>query len=491
MTRNGHAAGARVILVGRTGLDQSLRASPDVELLRVRSTIEAIGELSQPLDDESPTRAIVVVGDRAGDGGSDQGGDRAGESGANDARWRASTGAEFVEAARHVDPEVVVVGLGNAGSVPAYHGTVRGASDVLALIHAADTSARTPATFDPLNGHESVNGHEPINAHDRADACAPEATGVETLISSILRPGSPTRGTSGAAPPISPEPASEPAVPTANDAPVVQAALRGGEILDAAMTLIRSRMRCADASFVPHKEGVEPPKGPGVVAVAWGEATFGWLSAPGVDARALAEHAAWLAGWLRLRDQQAELRTAAFRDPLTGAWNRRYFDRFLASALEHCRQSRRTLTLMVFDIDDFKKYNDRYGHAAGDEILAETVRLMVSVVRPSDRVCRIGGDEFGVIFYEPDGPREQGSRHPDSVCKIAARFQQQIGRHRFPKLGSEAPGSLTISGGLATFPWDGATVEQLMCRADERSMESKKCGKNAVTLGPSAIRRGE
>jgi diguanylate cyclase (GGDEF)-like protein len=275
---------------------------------------------------------------------------------------------------------------------------------------------------------------------------------------------------------------------------MVQALLRGTDILETALGLLRARLRSDKVSFISNETAgkdltAEAPAG--AAPVAWGQAHFGKLLAPGVPAPELAHHAAWLAGWLRLRDQQAELRTAAFRDPLTGAWNRRYFDRFLASAMEQCRTIRRTMTLMVFDIDDFKKYNDRYGHAAGDEILAETVRLMTSVVRPSDRVCRIGGDEFGVIFFEPEGPREQNSRHPDSVCKIAARFQQQIGRHRFPKLGSEAPGSLTISGGLATYPWDGATVEQLMARADERSMESKKCGKNALTLGPSAIRKGE
>jgi len=67
------------------------------------------------------------------------------------------------------------------------------------------------------------------------------------------------------------------------------------------------------------------------------------------------------------------------------------------------------VTVMVFDIDDFKTYNDQYGHEAGDDILREAVRLLRSVIRPSDRVCRIGGDEFAVISYEPSGPRQEGS----------------------------------------------------------------------------------
>ncbi len=456
MSSPGHgSSGARVILVGRTGLDQSLRASPEIELLRVRSTIDAIGELAQPIDDESPARAIVVVGDSDGE--------------ELDARQREARAAEFVAAARRVEPGVVVVGVSGRGAdvggsgVSAFDGVVGGASDVLLL-------ARRNGSPDG-NGHAGGNG---------------SVGGVESLISSILRPGPIGSTPSAAGHAIGDRPASA----FDNDAPVVQAALRGEEILGTAIDMIRVRTGAANAVFVA--ASAEARSAPaGGVPVLWGEATFGWLVAPGLDPAVLSRHASWLAGWLRLRDQQAELRTAAFRDPLTGAWNRRYFDRFLASAMQKCRETRRTLTLMVFDIDDFKKYNDRYGHAAGDEILAETVRLMTSVVRPTDRVCRIGGDEFGVIFFEPDGPREQNSRHPDSVCKIAARFQQQIARHRFPKLGSEAPGSLSISGGLATFPWDGATVEQLMCRADERSMESKKSGKNALTLGPSAIRQGE
>jgi diguanylate cyclase (GGDEF)-like protein len=156
------------------------------------------------------------------------------------------------------------------------------------------------------------------------------------------------------------------------------------------------------------------------------------------------------------------------------------------AAIGQARKARRSLTLMVFDIDDFKKYNDAFGHAAGDEILIETVRLLNSVIRPSDRVCRVGGDEFAVIFYEPQGPRAANSAPPESVYGIATRFQQQICNHRFPKLGEQAAGSLTISGGLATFPWDGNDAGALLDRADQLSMESKKQGKNALTFGRAA-----
>ena len=142
----------------------------------------------------------------------------------------------------------------------------------------------------------------------------------------------------------------------------------------------------------------------------------------------------------------------------------------------------------MFDIEDFKTYNDRYGHMAGDEILHETARLMQSLVRDHDVVARIGGDEFGVIFWDPAGPRRANSAHPHDPVAVAKRFQKAICSARFPKLGHEAQGTLTISGGLAGFPWDGYTPDQLLDRADKMAMRSKQQGKNAITFGPGAQR---
>ncbi|MCL4196296.1 MAG: diguanylate cyclase [Phycisphaerales bacterium] len=196
--------------------------------------------------------------------------------------------------------------------------------------------------------------------------------------------------------------------------------------------------------------------------------------------------AEWIVHWLLLARTTSDLRRQAMTDQLTGAYNRRFFDEYLARALEEARALRQCVSLLLFDIDDFKVYNDRYGHAAGDEILVETVKLLRSVIRPNDRVCRIGGDEFVVIFHDPQGQRERGSSHPDDIQSIARRFQQQICRHRFPKLSAEAPGTLTISGGLATYPWDGADVASLLEQADQNALLSKRAGKNAITFGPGA-----
>lgn len=198
--------------------------------------------------------------------------------------------------------------------------------------------------------------------------------------------------------------------------------------------------------------------------------------------------AAWLARWLALDQRMNSLWQMALRDDLTGAWNRRYFNRFLKMIVDRAISERFCVTVLVFDIDDFKSYNDSFGHAAGDEILVETSRLIQSVVRDRDVVARIGGDEFAVIFWDAEERRTPDSKHPSDVRDATRRFRDAIRNSHFPKLASEAHGTLTISGGLASFPWDGRTPKELLARADEMAMQSKRHGKNAITFGPGALR---
>ena len=220
------------------------------------------------------------------------------------------------------------------------------------------------------------------------------------------------------------------------------------------------------------------------VPVECNDRQYGSLNADNIADEELEPWAQWLAPWLALHDRLEHQQELAWRDDLTGAWNRRYFREFASAAFEFARDARQPVTIMVFDIDDFKIYNDQYGHQAGDEILRETVQLLESVIRSSDRVCRIGGDEFAVVFTNPEGPREEGSSHPETVETIARRFQNQVCKLCFPKLGPEAAGRLTISAGLATFPWDGDSVDALVDLADQRALHSKRNGKNAITFGP-------
>lgn len=291
----------------------------------------------------------------------------------------------------------------------------------------------------------------------------------------LSRPDTPV--TPGAAPESpSPAPASARAAPAA-------ALAMGHDPVAAALDALKLRWNLSEAR-------VEGPEAAGGAAVEFNGRRVGTLvTQPALPREASAIEASELAPWIVLARQHQQLRQAAFTDELTGAWNRRYFNRFLGTAIAAAAEKRHTVTLLVFDIDNFKSYNDRFGHAAGDEILVEAVRLLNGSIRATDRVCRVGGDEFAVIFHDPTGPRggtTGGPTSPQSIAEVVRRFQKAICEHRFPKLAELAPGTLTISGGMASFPWDGRTVDQLLDKADALAMQSKQLGKNKVTFGPGS-----
>jgi len=175
------------------------------------------------------------------------------------------------------------------------------------------------------------------------------------------------------------------------------------------------------------------------------------------------------------------LHRLAVTDYLTGAYNRRYFYHITDEVLSRQRGSEARVALLLFDIDNFKRYNDTYSHAVGDEILREITRLIQRTTRSQDVVARIGGDEFCVLFWD-NAPRQAGSRVPETALMMADRFRQVVGRHEFPSLGPEARGVLTISGGLANSPADGRTCRELLRSADRALREAKQGGKNAIRL---------
>lgn len=456
----------RVILVGRTGLDDILREDRSLELVRVRAPADAIGELATPVDDLSPGEAVVVVSGEAQRQLLARSSKLDGEAIPGRERM-----VEFIRGLRMVDPDVRVLGEG---------GTESSASDLFdaTLPTTQDAEVIASALRERVAQRDATGAAALQDVPPDAPAEPTQAAYAETLASEMVSDLATTQAGSfesaSAAPATSPDELS-----------IIEQLLKGQDIVAPAMEVLRHRTGDPQLAFVPGVPGVPGLAGTNGVPVAWAGAAHGIL-VPGRREVDLAPHARWLAGWIRLRDQQAQLREAAFTDPLTGAWNRRYFDRFLPHALDRAKPSRASVTILLFDIDDFKRYNDEYGHEAGDEILVEVVRLMRTVTRPGDRICRIGGDEFAVVFDDPAGPRTEGSKHPASVSVIAQRFQKEILGHRFPKLLDCAPGTLTISGGLATFPWDGTSARELLAIADERAMESKRQGKNAITIGPGA-----
>ena len=496
----------RVILVGRTGLDQLLRREGTIELIRARDPIDAIGELSDPIDADSPTQAVVLVAASTEPVGDEL--------------------ALFIASLRLIDHQVRVLGVGSLKSF--YDGWVEPHANLEEIIDAIENAipaGEPPALrfVDPtqIPASEPI-GQKSISKPTQEPSAEPnpkpnpnpkpkpksEPKSEPEVVVVVKNENFEHRAQEsfeeeseihkqvlmGAEPPKHPTPGIEAPVSAHqiiadaphDDGPLVEAMLAGRPILTSAIEQINARLGREDISFASQSDV------PGVPVMVTDQpagklicADQSWAMGAGRDL--LVQQAQWIARWIKLEIQQQALRHAAFTDSLTGAWNRRYFSRFLDAAINQARAARQPLSVMVFDIDGFKHYNDTYGHSAGDEILIETVKLLKSVIRPSDRVCRVGGDEFAVIFYEPKGPRTPQSKPLESVYQIAKRFQQQICCHRFPKLGKEALGTLTISGGLASFPWDGHDADSLLEQADQLAMESKRNGKNAMTLGPGAV----
>ena len=157
--------------------------------------------------------------------------------------------------------------------------------------------------------------------------------------------------------------------------------------------------------------------------------------------------------------QHRALVTASRTDPLTGCLNRRGFVERALAQLEAMRRSGRSGAIVVLDIDDFKPVNDRFGHAAGDELLCWVTKTLDAVVRPSDAVGRIGGDEFAVFLSDLDGEQALAS---------AARIEQA--------LQERAPASL----GLAHFPEDAIALEELTRRADMRLYASRRARRHGA-----------
>lgn len=333
-------------------------------------------------------------------------------------------------------------------------------------------------------------GQEAVRAGFDTLLCHPvDASAVQRLLTDHAgETHAPIQPTNGEVDSISPEADETRQDEELGDIDLIDAILSTtGDVADVAVRLIESHTGLRGVGLRP-ADG-EAPEGEASVLVKYRGISLARLHAPDpATEEQLYPWADWLGRWIALRDQFSELNTLALRDELTGVWNRRYFNRFLDRIIRRAANDRSSVTLLVFDIDDFKLYNDKYGHGVGDEVLRETARLMLSVVREHDVVARIGGDEFAVIFWDNDKPRKPNSEHPQDVVAAARRFQEAICSHRFPKLLDKAVGRLTVSGGLASFPWDGRTPDELLERADAMALQSKRQGKNAITFGTGSKR---
>ena len=158
-------------------------------------------------------------------------------------------------------------------------------------------------------------------------------------------------------------------------------------------------------------------------------------------------------------------------DPLTGVHNRRYFETHLSALVSEAADRGRPLALMILDIDHFKGVNDTHGHGAGDVVLKSFAERIRKVIRTSDLVCRLGGEEFVVVM--PDTPI-------DIASKVAERVRGEIERNRFPITDDGRAIEVTVSIGLAERGRE-AEPNSLFRRADRALYRSKTGGRNRVS----------
>ena len=164
-----------------------------------------------------------------------------------------------------------------------------------------------------------------------------------------------------------------------------------------------------------------------------------------------------------------------YYDALTEIFNRRFFDENLTRIMKTLSRYNGTLSLMMIDIDYFKKYNDTYGHSEGDNCLKTVAEILTrSVTRSDDFVVRYGGEEFAAVLPNAD---EEGAR------SIAEKMLDNIRSAKIPHISSDAADFVTVSIGVATgIPSPGQSGEDFIKRADEMLYESKKAGRNRYTF---------
>jgi diguanylate cyclase (GGDEF)-like protein len=166
----------------------------------------------------------------------------------------------------------------------------------------------------------------------------------------------------------------------------------------------------------------------------------------------------------RLRASHAALWELARRDELTGVGNYRALHERLAAEIARHARRRRQFALVLLDLDGFKQINERFGHLEGDRLLAEIGAALRDEVRAEDSVFRQGGDEFAVIVPEADGMQ---------AAEVATRLRLRVARRGF---GRDESRPVTAATGFATYPADGATVEDLVGFADLDLFSVKRNG---------------
>ena len=168
------------------------------------------------------------------------------------------------------------------------------------------------------------------------------------------------------------------------------------------------------------------------------------------------------------------MKQLAYVDGLTGMHNRRFFEMRIVEELERAGRFQGRLSVIMVDIDNFKKLNDEFGHLLGDEILRSVSSILKQQLRKMDMVCRYGGDEFAILVPETTG---------DNALRVAEKLRRQIETHDFPGV----PRPVTISCGVADYPTHGVTRDEVVAAADSALYTAKQVGRNRVS--PATLKK--
>jgi diguanylate cyclase (GGDEF)-like protein/PAS domain S-box-containing protein len=169
---------------------------------------------------------------------------------------------------------------------------------------------------------------------------------------------------------------------------------------------------------------------------------------------------------------QETLRYQSIRDPLTGLFNRRFMEESLDRELQRAKRKKRPLTIILADLDHFKRFNDAFGHDAGDLILKTMAELFLRHFRGDDVICRYGGEEFAIIL--PESSARDAAIRANALCVEAKKI---VVRHQNKNLDP-----VTFSVGVASYPEHGSTTEEILRVADQCLYQSKNDGRDRVTL---------
>jgi len=175
---------------------------------------------------------------------------------------------------------------------------------------------------------------------------------------------------------------------------------------------------------------------------------------------------------LKLREV---LRNESIRDSLTGLFNRRYLEESLGRSTKKAAVSQQSMSIIMVDVDHFKRFNDNFGHDAGDLVLRELSQFLQKQIRVSDIACRYGGEEITIIL--PDTPLEVARGRAEELCQGVRNLRLHY--------EGQSLGSITISLGVASFPQHGLTGEAVLQQADDALYCAKKMGRDRVAIAPS------